>query len=159
AFISPVNPGDDVDFFPEVFVGRAPVTNLATAKQFIDRTLQYIRNPVGDYERTILIFAEVLFPEDWKQPSDGTLLDGGTLGDELLPFINDNPSMRTTRMYQNWTDPAWQPGVLPETKATVLDSLNRGYGFAVHIGHGYRNVMSLADANMFSSDALALTNG
>jgi hypothetical protein len=156
-YVNDSSPGDSVDLFPDVYIGRAPASTAAEAHKFVDRTLAYERTPVGDYERGILIFAEVLFPESWN-PGDGVLLDGGALGDELLPYIGQNPSMRTVRLYENYTFP-WVPGALPETRAAVIDSLNRGYGMSVHIGHGYRNVMHVADGNLFNSDALALTNG
>lgn len=157
-YTSDSDPGDNADLYPEVYVGRAPASNVAQAKLFVDRTLAYQKTPVGDYEKNVLIFAEVLFPEDWT--SGGTLLDGGELGDQLLSEIGQNPSIRTTRLYQNYTA-SWAPPppVYPETRKAVLDSLNKGYGYAVHIGHGFRNVMSLGDANIFNSDVQALTNG
>ncbi len=156
-YINASTVGDSIDLLPEVYVGRAPASTVAEAKQFVDRTLSYEKTPVGDYEKNLLIFAEVLFPEDWK-PGDSILLDGGSLGDELLPYIAQNPSMRTARLYQNNTG-AWVPPVYPETRKAVMDSISKGYGVSVHIGHGYRNVMSLGDGNVFNSDVLALTNG
>src|SRR5439155_63927 len=85
---------------------------------------------------------------DW-QTGQLVQLDGGTLAEELLPTIANNPSMRPTRLYQNYTAPAWSAGVLPEFRQAVLDSLKKGYGFSVHIGHGYRTVMSVGDANPY----------
>ncbi len=149
--------GDQADLLPEVYVGRAPVTSVAGAKAFIDRTLAYAKTPVGDYERGVLMFAEVLFPEDWHSGQQ-VQLDGASLAEELLPTIAKNPSMRTTRLYQNYTA-AWAPGALPETKATVLDSLKKGYGFTIHVGHGYRTVMSVGDANLTLPDIASLSNG
>jgi hypothetical protein len=152
------DPGDQVDLYPDVYVGRAPVTTPAQAQLFVDKTLQYARTPVGDYEDAVLLFAEVLFPENWEEgePID---LDGGTLAEELLPYIDDNPAVRTVRFYQNDTSTVWRPGVRKETRQAVYDSLNRGYGVSVHIGHGYRNVMSIADGNLYNPDVMALANG
>jgi len=151
-------PGDNADLYPDVYVGRAPTSNLNDAKAFVDRTLAYEKTPVGDYERKMLMFAEVLFPEDWHS-GEQVLLDGGMLGDEVLPSIQQNPSIQIKRLYQNYTDPTLVAGSLPESKAAVLDSLKKGFGFAVHIGHGYRNVMSVADANLTMTDVAGLTNG
>ncbi len=152
-------PVDDAcDLFPEVYVGRAPTSTLAQAQQFVDKTLQYETNPVGDYERNILFFAEVLFPQNWV-PGQLVFLDGATLAEEVLPSVRMNPSIHYARLYENYTDPTWEPGALPETRAAVLDSLNRGYNYGIHIGHGYRNVMSVGDANLINADAAALTNG
>ena len=65
-----------------------------------------------------------------------------------------NPDMRYARLYQNYTDPAGQPGALHETREAVIDSLNLGYNISVHVGHGYRNVMSVGDGNLNNADAL-----
>ena len=51
-------------------------------------------------------------------------------------------------------DPRWLPGALHESKARVLDSLNVGYNMAIHVGHGYRNVMSVADGNIENNDMM-----
>jgi hypothetical protein len=41
----------------------------------------------------------------------------------------------------------------------VLTALNGGYNLAVHVGHGFRNVMSVGDSSITNADALALANG
>jgi len=51
------------------------------------------------------------------------------------------------------------PTSLRETKQGVIDSLNVGYGLAEHVGHGYRNTMSVGDGTLGNSDADLLTNG
>jgi len=150
--------GDNADLLPDVWVGRAPINSVTEAQQFVDRTLQYEKTPVGDYENTILFFAQVLFPQDW-QPGQLTNLDGAQLVEDVLPSINPNPALHYARLYQNYTDPRWAPGALPELKAIVVDSLDIGYNVAVHVGHGYRNVMSCGDADLTNNDALGLTNG
>src|SRR5439155_1165873 len=64
-YFSSTNPGDNADLLPEVWVGRAPSNTLAEAQLFVDKTLQYTRQPVSDYMDRFLFFAEVLFPQDW----------------------------------------------------------------------------------------------
>ncbi|MGH7742254.1 MAG: C25 family cysteine peptidase, partial [Candidatus Eiseniibacteriota bacterium] len=154
----PTLTGDSADLMPELWVGRAPVNTVAMAQQFVDRTLQYEKTPVGDYENSILFFAEVLFPQDWT-PGTVTYLDGAQLVENLLPYLDPNPALHYGRLYENYTDPRWRPGALQELKSVVLDSLDRGYNIGVHIGHGFRNVMSCGNDNMTNGDALALTNG
>jgi Peptidase family C25/FG-GAP-like repeat len=152
------NPGDNIDLMPEVYVGRAPTVTVAQAQQFVDKSLQYEKTPVGDYEQNLLLFAEVLFPQDWST-GQLTSLDGAELVEDLLPRLNANPQVHYQRLYENYTDSRWQPGALQERRVTVLDSLDRGYNIAVHVGHGYRNVMSVGDDNLTNADAQALTNG
>ena len=151
-------PGDDVDLLPEVWVGRAPPTTVQEAQRFVDKTLMYERTPVPDYMTRMLFFAEVLFPQNWS-PGMSTSLDGAELAEEVLPSVQTNPAMHYARLYENYTDPRWEPGALRETRAAVLDSLNYGYNIAVHIGHGYRNVMSVGDGALGNADAMGLTNG
>ena len=157
-YFSESTPGDDADLMPDVFVGRAPCITADQAQLFVNKTLMYEKTPVTDYMNNILLFAEVLFPQDWVYPEE-TFLDGATLAELVLPYIQENPNIHYVRLYENYTSPNWKPGALPETRQAVLDSLNRGYNVAVHIGHGYRNVMHVADGSLENSDAFVLTNG
>jgi len=150
--------GDACDLLPDVYVGRAPVTTVTDVQRFVNKTFQYERTPVGDYEHMVQFFAEVLFPQPWS-PGQATSLDGAELVEEVLPSLNSNPGIHYLRQYENYTDSRWTPGSLQETKEAVIDSLNVGYNMAVHVGHGYRNVMSCGDATLENSDVLALTNG
>ena len=152
------DPGDSVDFYPDVYVGRAPTSTPADVHLFVDKTFQYTRTPDGTYENSMLMMAEVLFPENW-QPGKTIVSDGASYAEELLPWLQLDPAMRNVRLYQNYTDTTWAPGALPETRQAALDSLNRGYGLTLHIGHGYRNVMSVGDGDLYNPDALGLTNG
>ncbi len=157
-YLNSLDPGDAADLFPEVYVGRAAVSTVAEAQVFVNKTLQYVRNPVGDYEHKILMFSEVLFPQDWN-PSLQTSLDGAELTEELLPLFDQKPAMTLTRLYENHLDPRWRPGSTLETRSAVIAALNAGNNVSIHIGHGYRNVMSVGDASLTNSDAFGLTNG
>jgi hypothetical protein len=150
-------PYDTTDLVPEVWVGRAPTTTLAEADHFVDKTLGYIQNPPGNYEHTVLFFAEVLFPQPYISGTPD--LDGAEIAEQCLPHLQFNPAIHYARLYQRPADPRWEPGALQETRAVVRDSLNAGYNVATHIGHGYRNVMSCGDENLTNEDALGLTNG
>ncbi|MFN8588931.1 MAG: C25 family cysteine peptidase [Candidatus Eisenbacteria bacterium] len=150
--------GDYADLMPEVYVGRAPVTSVSDAQNFVNKTFRYVKNPIGGYLNRWLFFAEVLFPQDW-QPGDGWSMDGAELTEDLLPITDQLPALHVTRLYQNYSDPLWRPGALLETRQAVVDSLDSGYGLALHIGHGYRNVMEVGDASLTNSDAMGLANG
>lgn len=152
------NPGDAVDLYPELYVGRAPTVTADEAKRFVDRSIQYVKDPAPDYQTQVLFFAEVLFPQNWS-PGLATSLDGAELVEEVLPSLQTNPSIHYQRMYENHLDARWEPGALQESRQLVVDSLSRGYNVSVHVGHGFRNVMSCGDANLTNSDALSLTNG
>ncbi|MEY4069413.1 MAG: hypothetical protein RL721_27 [Candidatus Eisenbacteria bacterium] len=150
-------PGDAADLLPEVYVGRATVSTTLEAQTFVNKTFRYIRNPIAGYMNKWLLFAEVLFPQPYNGgPVD---LDGAVLAEDVLPLADLNPSIQVTRLYENHTEPAYRPGALPESRAAVIAQLNQGYGLALHIGHGYRNSMSLGDESMVNADASALSNG
>lgn len=151
--------GDSADLLPEVYVGRAPASTLAEAQLFVNKTLKYQREPVADYMTNFLSFAEVLFPNPWYAGM-ATQLDGAELVDyDLLPILDTVPWIHSVRLYENYTDTRWRAGSLRETRASVTDSLNRGYNIALHVGHGYRNIMSVGDNSLTNTDAMALTNG
>ncbi|MGH7731334.1 MAG: C25 family cysteine peptidase [Candidatus Eiseniibacteriota bacterium] len=159
AYVSPSNQGDGADLLPEVWVGRAPVVTPADAELFVRKTLTYQTTPVADYMENVLFFAEVILPQNWS-PGQPVQFDGASLVEfDELPILDTAPNIHVARMYQNYTDPRWRPGAVPETRAAVLDSLNQGYNLAVHIGHGYREVMSVGDDNLSNIDMHALGNG
>src|SRR6185503_12349439 len=104
-----------------------------------------------------LLFAEVLFPQPYNGgPID---LDGAQLAEDILPMTDLNPGLTVTRLYENYTSASYRPGALPESKATVIPQLDSGPGLALHVGHGYRNSMSVGDVTLVNADATGLTNG
>ncbi len=150
-------PGDNADLMPEVYVGRAPVNTVSQAQTFVNKTLQYERTPLGDYENRWTLCAEVLFPHPWTvgtTPSE----DGADIAEQMLPLTDQLP-VNVARLYKNYTDPKWRAGVLPESRVAVLDSLSAGCGLALIVGHGYRNVMEVGDGSLTNADVGALTNG
>ncbi len=156
------DPGDQADLYPEVYVGRASVVTTADAQLFIDHSFQYARTPVGDYEHKALWFAEVLFPQNWK-PGDYISQDGAVYAEENLPYFCGNPFWQVDRLYENYTAPAY---VSPcygapqqETVQAVGAAMNAGVNFASHIGHGYRNTMSVGNGSLDNGYAQGMTNG
>ena len=85
---------------------------------FVDKTLQYEKTPVGDYENTVLYFAQVLFPQNW-QPGDFISLDGAQLAEETLPSLRAHAGIHYARLYENYTDSRWEAGSVPENRQSV----------------------------------------
>jgi len=126
----------------------------------VAKTLTYETTPVADAMEQVLFFAEVITPQNWGGPPNPVQLDGAQLVEQdQLPILDTAPNMHVARLYENYTDSRWRPGSLKETRAAVIDSLNRGYNIAMHVGHGYREVMSCGNDNLTNADASALTNG
>jgi hypothetical protein len=144
-------PGDQVDLLPEVYVGRAPVSTPASAQVFVNKTINYDRFPAGGngYPASILYLAERLF----------LALDGATIAEEADTLV---PSwFKRVKLYEEYQD--W-PGSLSETRESAVDSINNGFGIVHHIGHGFRNTMSVGGEGdleevMTNSDADGLVNG
>jgi hypothetical protein len=154
-YVSISVPGDGVDLYPDVWVGRIPSNSQAEAQLLVDKTLDYMQTPPMGYQNDFLLLGEVLFPQTWN-PGDAIQFDGAALCEDVLDsMLVQN---RTVRMYENYTA---YPGALPEMKAAVLDSIDAGYNLVHHVGHGYINTMSvgLLHQTLINSDADALTNG
>jgi len=145
--------GDDADLYPDVFVGRAPVDTKAEAALFVSKTIQYLQSPALAYLPRLLLLGEVLFPADWS-PGEQVSLDGAQLCEDVanmyLPV-----SFHVTKLYENYEA---YPGAYQETRQSVLDSLDVGYGLVHHIGHGYRNTLSVGYGTLDNNDVDGLVN-
>ncbi|HTR97120.1 MAG TPA: C25 family cysteine peptidase [Candidatus Acidoferrales bacterium] len=158
AYYSSSNPGDNVDLLPDIYVGRAPCNTPADAQVFVNKTMQYEKTPLGNYEFRWLFMAEVLFPQPWT-PGTIPTFDGAGVAEQLLPLTDEQPQIHVARLYANYTDSVYRAGALPENKTACVDSLDSGFGLALHVGHGYRNVMEVNGGDLTNADATALSNG
>ena len=140
-------PSDDADLEAEVSVGRAPVSTVGQADTFVDKMLLYEISPPmqARYPASILVMAERLFP-----PS-GT--HGGTIAETALAFVPN--WMRIVRLYE---EAHLFQGAIELTRQAALDSINAGFGIVHHVGHGYRNTMSIGPGTINNADSDALIN-
>ncbi|MDI6809723.1 MAG: C25 family cysteine peptidase [Candidatus Eisenbacteria bacterium] len=146
-------PGDNADLYPEVWLGRAPVDTKSEASTFVTKLLMFMKTPASTYADKILFFSEVLFPQNFKI-GDPVSFDGASITESHRAWI---PGwMNIVRLYENY--PAF-PGSLPETRMAVIDSLESGFLMAQHVGHGYRNTMSVGVGELGNADVDALSNG
>ncbi len=138
-------PGDSCDFFFEVTVGRAPVSTLSQAATFVDKLFLYEQSaPIQSrYPASILVLAERLFP--------GT--HGADLAEQALAMVPN--WMRIVRLYE---ESASFPGSIELTKQSAIDSINAGFGIVHHVGHGFRNTMSVGAGTINNADSDNLIN-
>ncbi|MFH1958050.1 MAG: C25 family cysteine peptidase [bacterium] len=101
---------DDVNFIPEVFVGRAPVGTVAEAENFVKKVLAYPKT--ADYKELLL----------------GCELDAVNDGKDLMLQVK----AATTGFYEI-TEMYESSGTL--TKAAAVDKINSGVNFVNHAGH------------------------
>jgi hypothetical protein len=149
----PEAPGDSVDLYPDVFVGRIPVNTTDEASVLVDKLIQFVQAPSIAHAARGLFMAEVLFPYDWTGGPPN--FDGCTVAESAIKYVPS--TVDVVKLYEN-LDNAQCPGGLLETREVVIDSLNSGYGLAHHVGHGYVNVMSVGNGQLLNSDAMSLSN-
>lgn len=103
---------DGVDFYPDVWVGRAMVNSEQEVTRFVNKVLTYEKTPPVDYQLKVLFFTAHLDaetdPKVLKEYIDDTYVPG-RFDVDYLSDVNSN---------------------------IVRDSLNQGYNLANHDGHG-----------------------
>lgn len=157
-YLDASNPGDYADLLPELYVGRAPVLTLAEAQNFVAKTMHYERTPTAGYlDRSGRSSPRCLFA---GLAAGRRRLDGRRRADRA-PAAADRPAAGAAR-HAPLPEPhrsAVAAGLVPRDWQAVIDSIDAGYGLALHVGHGYRNVMEVGDASLTNSDAIGLANG
>ncbi len=153
-YISEEIMGDGVDLYADVFVGRAPVSNLVEVEAFLARCVAYRESPVPYFTDRNLYLGEVLFPYDWE--SGPYSLDGAV--DIIEPGLAFVPAhISNTKLYANI---APFPDAYPLSGAAAVDSLELGYNLVVHVGHGNKDIMRAGlNSYIVMSDISGLTNG
>lgn len=126
--------GGDIDLMPELFVGRAPVSDQAEARNFVNKTLVYshVAHPNAD---TVLLVGEKL--------------DSATQGSTSNEIIRQQtlPADRDVVTLYDTSTSSW-------TTAQVLDQLNASPNLVHHLGHANASYV----ARMTTSQVAALTN-
>ena len=156
-YASASDPGDDVDLLPEVWVGRAPVTNTAEAHAFVVRSIQASLEPAHPRPPRALLAAEVLFPQAWSQ-GDPVSLDGAQLAEELLPRLTAG-GFASRRLYENSVDPQWAAGSEPLSRQAFLDAFDDGHDLVLVFDAETQTELGMGGSEVVSvSDIEALTN-
>jgi hypothetical protein len=156
-YTSASDPGDDVDLLPEVWVGRAPVTNAAEANAFVVRSIQAALEPAHPRPPRALLAAEVLFPQAWS-PGDPVSLDGAELAEELLPRLTAG-GFASRRLYENYLDPSLTSGSEPLNRQTFLDAFDEGHDLVLVFDSETQTELGMGGSDVVSvSDIEALTN-
>ena len=136
---------DEVDLAPELFIGRAPVSDALEVHLFVDKTIVYENQTPGSaYPNSALFMAERIFQN----------LHGAELAEPAIDALP--PFFEVVRLYEeakNW------PGALPLNRAAAIDAMNQGFGIVQHIGHSEEDYWSLGDDVLTPADVDQLTNG
>jgi hypothetical protein len=105
---------DSIDFYPDIYVGRASVSNTTQATTFVNKVLTFEKNPPADYLKRILLPSVMLFSSyNWHGH-----------------IVNDSIAARTP---WDWTD---RSIIDPASQTPMRDSLNNGFEFCHVPAHG-----------------------
>ncbi len=106
---------DTVDFFADLYVGRASVDNGTEINTFINKLFTYEKNPETSYLKKILLPASELWTNYNHMLSQDSIAHMTPVG---------------------WYDCEINQGTNTSLRYQVRDSLNAGYGLAHLVGHG-----------------------
>ena len=133
---------DEIDLFPEVFLGRAPVSTAAQAENFVRKVLIYERPEILDYQEKALFAAEVLWVDPFTDASKSKdLIDERYLPDRFDPI---------TKLYETQGN---------EDVYSVMNALNQGQNIFNHDGHAYFSVMGMGSGYLDNDQVDYLSNG
>jgi hypothetical protein len=133
---------DNVDLYPDVYVGRIP-TNLGVPSAIaVDKILTY----EGFYSIPTDYQLEMLFLAEYADAQTDGAVGKNLLANESVP-ARFNP---INKLYES-------SGNLNKTSA--MNALNSGQGLINHDGHGNNTLISIGPSVLNTNDAMALTNG
>lgn len=132
---------DDVDLYPDVFVGRASVRLNTEVQSFVSNVIAYERTPPPGEQLDALMAAEVL----WTDPFTDSGISLNLIDREYVPPRFDP----ITKLYETLGN---------ESVESVVAALNDGKGLFLHAGHAWFTVMGCGDGYMNWDDVDGLTN-
>jgi hypothetical protein len=129
---------DEVDLFPDVFIGRAPVSTAEQASLFVSKIIAYEQGgQEDDYRDKMLYIGENLW--------------GYNDGEYFCEKVDSvAPPMVDTKIYQNRVGGEWN-------RETILGEFNTGHNFIYSQNHS--NAYQLNQMIIHRNDLDQLTNG
>ncbi len=132
---------DDVDLYPDVFVGRASVRTDADVQAFVQKVLAWERGPAPGVGLDMLMAGEIL----WTDPLTDSGVALNVIDRRSVPPRYDP----IDKLYESQGN---------ETVASVTAALNEGQGHFLHSGHAWFTVMGCGEGYLDRNGAAALTN-
>ncbi|OPL18598.1 MAG: hypothetical protein AVO35_04510 [Candidatus Aegiribacteria sp. MLS_C] len=129
---------DGVDLHPDIWVGRAPVENLAEAETFVSNIAAYEDCLHDDFYQNVLFLAAVL----WWSPYTNSAESKELIDEEYLPGF-----LEITKLYEALGN---------ENLATTMAAMNEGQNYINHNGHAWYSTLGVGDDYMSISDVDAL---
>ena len=130
---------DNVNLYPDVFVGRASVDTYNEAGVFVNKTLTYEKTPSAGYLSKALMAAEYL----------DSITDGGITKDSIIS-ASIPQDFAVTKLYERFGN---------ESASSFSTQFNNHQGLVNHVGHANQNALGMGFSSFYSSNADALNNG
>ncbi len=131
---------DDVDLYPDIYVGRATVENVTETESFINKIAVYEDCIESDTFESVLFLAEVL----WQNPYTNSGESKDYIDENFLPDY-----MNITKLYQADGN---------ENLSTTMTAMNSGQNFINHDGHAWYSTLGVGDDYMSIDDMDAITS-
>jgi hypothetical protein len=132
---------DSADMYADVFVGRAPVYNVAMAQNFVNKTIRYEQNPPTGFIRKMILPTGILWSSYEERPGQESIC-------RMTP--------------SGWSDQRLYERTSALSHQAVMDSVNAGVGMGHWMGHGNESGIYMNGGTVpffVSDDADALANG
>ncbi|RLI65441.1 MAG: hypothetical protein DRO88_04565 [Promethearchaeia archaeon] len=147
-----LNGEPEVDYYPELYVGRFPVDNVVELEQMMEKTMHYEKAlTTGDWMHRYLAISGISDPaSQFSDDKDGE--DEAILNQYILDnFVQDQMEWRHLEEHTSAYIPPDDPRIEPLTKSGVIDAINQGQAIIVYAGHG-------SPTSFFSANALSTTD-
>lgn len=142
-------PGDSVDLYPDVFLGRAPCSDSLETAVFVSKTIRYENPQHRDYQKKVLLGGEVVFPFDWNGNPAAISLNGCTIAQEAGAWVPGDWTLKYLCQYPDGNF----------TLANLRTELNSGYNLVSLVDHGDAFKFRVTGSTyMRERDVRALTN-
>ena len=130
---------DSADMYSDVFVGRAPVYNVAMAQNFVGKVLKYEQDPPTGFIKKMMLPTAILWSSYEERPMQESIARMTGTG---------------------WVDQKLYERTATLSRQAVVDSMNGGAGLGHWEGHGNESGIYMGSSPFFNSnDADALVNG
>jgi hypothetical protein len=126
-------PEDDVDFYPDLFVGRSGASTPAQIANFIDKVTALDSNPELDYQ------TKMLFLAGFGDPRTDDAIAKDMIDDWFVPSRFDP----IAKLYERDGN---------ATTSACIESLNTGMSIVNHDCHGWTGGIVLSEGNSLSRD-------
>lgn len=134
---------DNIDFLPDVLVGRLPVDTLEQAQGVISKMITYETNPPIGYETKVLFIADYTGFYDIYSSLAKDPMENSAIAPQCRPVY---------KLYDDW----WNyENAYENTREAQIEQLNSGYHIINHLGHGLSSTLGY----LRNSDVDALENG